>query len=92
MFSIDLKIDGVLAATFDGACLPIIINELDYYIAQFVPPESEPPNLIQIYIRNKNKRRNNARHRNVREHIFPPEVVVSRPYDLTGQENDFITL
>lgn len=92
MFSIDLKIDGVLVATFDGACLSIIMNELDYYITQFVPPESELPNLIQIYIRNKSQRRNNARNRNVREHMYPSEVVVSRPYGLTGQENDFITL
>lgn len=92
MFNIDLKIDGVLVATFDGACLATIMSELDYYVAQFVPPGSALPNLIQIYIRNKSQRRSNARNRNVREHMYPSEVVVSRPYGLTGQENDFITL
>lgn len=76
MFSIDLKIDGVLVAVFDGACLATIMSELDYYITQFVPPGSVPPNLIQIYIRNKSQRRNHARYRNVREHIVPAEVVV----------------
>lgn len=80
MFSIDLKIDGVLVATFDGACLATIMSELDYYITQFVPPGSALPNLIQIYIRNKSQRRNNTRHRNVRERTVSDETVVLRPY------------
>lgn len=84
MFSVDLKIDGVLAATFDGACITTIMAELAFYITQFVPTGSVPPNLIQIYIRNKSQRRNNARHRNVCERTIPFEVVVSRPYDLTS--------
>lgn len=88
MFNIDLKIDGVLVATFDGAQLATIMSELDYYITQFVPPENVLPNLIQIYIRKKSQRRNNARHRNAAEHIYPSEVVVSRPYG----ETDFITI
>lgn len=88
MFNIDLKIDGVLVATFDGACLATIMSELDYYITQFVPPENVLPNLIQIYIRKKSQRRNNARQRNALEHIYPSEVVVSRPCG----ENDFITI
>lgn len=88
MFSIDLKIDGVLVAVFDGDCLETIMNELDYYVAQFVPPGSALPNLIQIYIRKKSQRRNNARQRNALEHIYPSEVVVSSPYG----ENDFITI
>lgn len=88
MFNIDLKIDGVLVATFDGACLATIMAELDYYITQFVPQGSVLPNLIQIYIRNKSQRRNNARHRNVRGHTVSAETVVLRPYG----ENDFITI
>lgn len=76
MFNIDLKIDGVLVATFDGAHLPTIMAELDYYLTQFVPPENVLPNLIQIYIRKKTKRRRNAGHCNVREHTVSAETIV----------------
>lgn len=88
MFSIDLKIDGVLAATFDGVYLDTIMAELDHYVTQFVPPGSLLPNLIQIYIRKQNTRMQNARHRNVRGHTVSAETVVLRSYG----ENAFITI
>lgn len=68
MYAIEMKIDGHRCIYEEASSLQSAMERAQTCINVFVDPELPDPNLIQIYIRKQNTRRQNARYINVHQH------------------------